>query len=141
MTERETLFEYPDHDTSDLEVWENKYGHGNAIGFDYGIGIEGYIGFESIADAIEYYTKLLHVYKTWLSEQHIAKPKTEIRVLYRTRDISIERWGEVDDLYWICTYAPSFSNLWGCYGWLNDIINQLKTADKNVAVGEKQNVG
>ncbi len=120
------VFSYPNEPQTDFRVKKitEYYDGGKTI--SYQPCVEGYIGYESVQEAIDYYAKMLESYADYLTEQKVTEVPRDKDCLYKTRDIEISKISNDKDTLFVFTNAPQMSNRWDCYYWLEDVIEQLK---------------
>lgn len=124
------LFEYPkvwpNSNDGDLSVW--KTWDKDFKKYTYHIGIEGFIGYKTLNEGIEYYEQLCNALKKFVDNHPISLRKTDHDIIYRSRDIEVHD-DKDNECVWIYASEPSmgFNSLYDTYMWLSDIIKQLKT--------------
>ena len=132
----EDLFEYPsvwpNTNGGDLSVWKTVDHCDDYNPTYYHIEIEGYIGYKTLQDAVNYYQDMLDKLTVWIISYKKDHPnrddekykKYDADLVYQTRDIEV-RYN--NDCYWIFTEPPEFPYIDGCKEWLEDVVKQLKT--------------
>lgn len=124
------LFEYPqvwqNSNDGDLSVW--KTWDKDFKTYIYHIEIEGFIGYKTLNEGIEYYEELCNALKAFLKKNAIPSKKANNKVIYHSRDVEVHD-DKDNDCIWIYVSEPSmgFNSLYDTYSWLSDIIEQLKT--------------
>ena len=89
----------------------------------YIMKLEGFILYCSKDELIETYTEILDKFKDILEDNDIyVKDKNNSKVLYRTYDIEIKKYGGGFMVFATCPY---FEDITSCYNWLEGVINQL----------------
>lgn len=109
----------------DFSLWkEEKFGT-----TFYRIGIEGYLGFCKLENAINLYTEFLQEFKKYLLENNYNKfEKHEWNTVYKTRGMRIYY---EHDYYWVFLESFESPDIWDTYNYLKDIIEQLKYFNEN----------
>lgn len=104
----------------DFILWkEDKYD----ITF-YHIAIEGYMGFETIGDAIDLYSLYLEELKKYLVEnKHPEAERYRWDVVYKTRGIEV---CFEHGCYWVFLDGYESTEIWDTYYYLEDVIEQLR---------------
>lgn len=107
------------HD-DDFSLWKD-----HSYGFDwYHIGIEGYIGFESVQSFIDLYELFLNELHEYLIKNKYPKTERERwRIVYSKRAIDICYENE---FYWVFLEEYKSTEIWDTYYYLEDVIKQLK---------------
>ncbi|WP_336763473.1 hypothetical protein [Paenibacillus sp. USHLN196] len=113
------VFSWQDEDFS---VWKDRIWHSNKD--QYHIGVEGYMGFEDVAQAIECYQLFNESFKAYieqnggLKEKHIGWHK-----IYSTRAVNVSYENEC---YWIFLDEYKSEEISELYWYMCDVIDQLK---------------
>ena len=135
----EDLFEYPsvwpNTNGGDLSVWKTVDHCDDYDLTHYHIEIEGYIGYKTIKEAVDYYQDMLDKLTVWIASCKNKYPnrddeeykKSDADLIYHTRDIEV-RYN--NDYYWVFTESPEFSYIDGCKEWLEDVVKHKRTSRK-----------
>lgn len=110
----------------DFEVWESKE-HEMIY---YNIGVEGYMGFDSLNSLIGEYESFLAAFEKFLTENNFVKKDFEgWKKIYSTRAIEVCC---DHDCYWSFLDGYKSHDIWELHTYMKDVIGQLKTLENNL---------
>jgi hypothetical protein len=91
----------------------------------YHLSIEGYIGFETLDDAIGLYNLFLKELEEYLTENNHPKPNKNRgrRIVYKVRGMEVCYEHEY---YWVFLDGYKSTDIWDIYYYLKDVIEQLR---------------
>lgn len=120
MNEIRDIFSYPNY-LSDINVWCEE----NEESTTYHIGVEELICYRTLEEGIDYIKGLKEIYYEWLKgNSYIQDVENRNKSLNTLSNIKInkESCG-----YTIKLNAPSFSELFDTYVWLDGVVKQLES--------------
>lgn len=104
----------------DFSLWKSsEYG----VSY-YHVSTEGYVGHDSMEEAVEWFKHFLGGLENYLiTEHHEKTPKHRWRLIYSTRavDVCYEH-----ECYWVFLDGYKSTEIWDTYYYLEDVIKQLE---------------